>query len=75
MASFVWESDSWAEVRVTFFHICSALKACTLNPAKVLHIDHETGSIEVGKYADLVALDDEYRVRKVFVKGKLVYES
>lgn len=54
---------------------CSALKACTLNPAKVLHIDHETGSIEVGKYADLVALDDEYRVRKVFVKGKLVYES
>ena len=54
---------------------CSALKACTLNPAKVLHIDHETGSIEVGKYADLVALDDEYRVRKVFVKGKLVYEN
>ena len=53
----------------------SALKACTLNPAKVLHIDHETGSIEAGKYADLVALDGENRVRKVFVKGKLVYEN
>ncbi len=53
----------------------TALKACTLNPAKVLHIDHETGTIEVGKYADLVVLDSAYRVRKVFVKGKLVAES
>lgn len=54
---------------------CSAVKACTLNPAKVLHIEHETGSIEVGKFADLVALDKDKNIRKVFVKGKLVYES
>lgn len=52
----------------------SALKACTINPAKVLHIDHETGSIEVGKYADMVAIDSEYRIWKVFVKGKPVAE-
>ncbi|MBP5416153.1 MAG: N-acetylglucosamine-6-phosphate deacetylase [Clostridiales bacterium] len=53
----------------------TALRACTINPAKVLHIDQMTGSIEAGKYADLVALDEEYRIRKVFVKGNLVYEK
>jgi len=53
----------------------TALRACILNPARVLNIDHETGSIEIGKYADLVALDNEYNVQKVFVKGNLVYEK
>jgi len=31
-----------------------ALKMVTLNPAKMLHIDAQTGSIKVGKDADLV---------------------
>lgn len=31
-----------------------ALKTVTLNPAKMLHIDHLTGSLEKGKHADLV---------------------
>ena len=53
----------------------TALKACTLNPAKVVHMESDTGSVEVGKYADLVAIDNEYNVRKVWVKGKLVYEK
>ena len=53
----------------------TALKSCTLNPAKVVHMEKDTGSVEVGKYADLVAIDNEYNVRKVWVKGKLVYEK
>ncbi len=32
----------------------AAWKMVTLNPAKILHIDHLTGSIEIGKDADLV---------------------
>src|SRR5688500_20116158 len=31
----------------------------SLNPARLLGLDHECGSIEVGKRADLVALDEE----------------
>lgn len=31
-----------------------ALKLCTLNPAKMLHIDQRVGSIKIGKDADLV---------------------
>lgn len=34
-----------------------ALKAATLNNAKVMNQDHELGTLEVGKFADLVILD------------------
>jgi 5-methylthioadenosine/S-adenosylhomocysteine deaminase len=33
------------------------LRMATINGAKALHIDHLIGSLEVGKYADLVVLD------------------
>ena len=35
-----------------------ALKLVTLNPAKLLHLDHRMGSIKVGKDADLVLWTD-----------------
>jgi len=35
----------------------AAIKAYTLNAAFALSLDHITGSIEVGKYADLIVLD------------------
>ncbi len=35
-----------------------ALKMCTLNPAKMLHIDDKVGSVKVGKDADLVLWSD-----------------
>jgi adenine deaminase len=35
-----------------------ALKFVTLNPAKLLHIDHRVGSIAVGKDADVVLWTD-----------------
>jgi len=33
------------------------LRMATINGAKALHIDHLVGSLEVGKYADLIVLD------------------
>ncbi len=50
----------------------SAIKAATINPAKVIFMDHETGSIEVGKLADLVIMDKELNVVKTFKEGKEV---
>jgi len=41
----------------------------SLNPARVLNIDSECGSIEEGKRADLVALDQERKVRLTIVGG------
>lgn len=48
----------------------SALKACTCNPARVAGVYDKTGSIETGKYADLLVLDSENNIRDIFIKGK-----
>lgn len=47
-----------------------AVKAATINPAKLVGVSEETGSLTEGKYADIVLLDKELNVRRVFVKGK-----
>ncbi|MCP9493432.1 MAG: N-acetylglucosamine-6-phosphate deacetylase [Pyrinomonadaceae bacterium MAG19_C2-C3] len=44
------------------------------NPARVLGIDAETGSIETGKRADLVAVDDAGNVRMTLVGGRVAFE-
>ena len=41
------------------------------NPARLLKIDHDCGSIEEGKRADLVALNSEGNVRLTMVDGVL----
>ena len=33
------------------------LKMITINPARILGVDHERGSIEIGKRADFVLID------------------
>ena len=43
------------------------------NPARLLGIENECGSIEEGKRADLVALDDAGNVRFTMVGGDVVY--
>lgn len=50
--------------------MAEAVRHASLVPAKVLGIDHETGSLEKGKRADIVLMDDDYRVRRVFIGGK-----
>lgn len=56
-----------------------ALKMVTLNPAKLLHLDHRMGSIKVGKDADLVIWSDHplsiyAKAEKTFVDGRLMYD-
>jgi imidazolonepropionase-like amidohydrolase len=57
-----------------------ALKLVTLNPAKILHIDNQTGSIKVGKDADLVLwsanpLSVYSRVLYTWVDGRIYYDE
>jgi N-acetylglucosamine-6-phosphate deacetylase len=42
------------------------------NPARLLRIEQEQGTIAVGKYADLVGLDAQGKVNFVMVAGSIV---
>lgn len=48
-----------------------AVKSATINPAKAIRADRETGSIEEGKLADVLVVDKDYNIRLVIVKGKI----
>ena len=45
------------------------LPLLTINPAKILGEDGRIGSLEPGKDADAVILDQQYNVTDTFVKG------
>lgn len=47
-----------------------ASKAASLTPARSLGLDHLIGSLEAGKRADIVMLDDQLNLVNVWVKGR-----
>ncbi len=57
-----------------------ALKAITINPARLIGMDSRIGSIAVGKDADLVLFDGDpfdiqTSVLKVWIEGKLMFDG
>jgi imidazolonepropionase-like amidohydrolase len=57
-----------------------ALRAITLNAAKLLHLDHRLGSLEAGKDADFVVLDGPpfsayTHVLQTWIEGKKVFDE
>lgn len=58
----------------------AALRAITIDAARILGIDHRVGSIEVGKDADLIVTDGDVMhymtlVRHAIVNGRIVYDK
>ncbi|MCL2299119.1 MAG: amidohydrolase family protein, partial [Firmicutes bacterium] len=49
----------------------AALRAVTINPARVVNIHEKTGSLAVGKTADLLLADEDWRLRAVVIRGVL----
>lgn len=49
----------------------TALKSCTINPARSVGIQDSVGSISVGKCADLVFLDEKLNIKEVYIDGIL----
>ena len=53
----------------------TALNACTVNPAACLGVADHKGRICAGYDADIVVLEDDYRVHAVFCRGTQMYEK
>ena len=48
-------------------------KMASLNPARLLKLEKELGSIEIGRRADLVAIDPNGEVKMTLVGGRIAY--
>ena len=52
--------------------LVEATKMASLVPARIIGVDDQLGSIEVGKIADLVLFNQTIDVHKVIINGKLI---
>lgn len=55
--------------------LLDAVKMMTLTPARIMKVDHLTGSLEVGKSADIVIFDSNIGIHTTMVKGRIVYNE
>jgi len=52
-----------------------AVRMASLNPARVIGVEDRKGSLEPGKEADLVVIDEDVSVYRTLVKGREVYRA
>ena len=53
-------------------NMVSVFKTVSYNPARIIGMDDEIGSLEVGKYGDFIVFDDEYKLDSVYISGEKV---
>ena len=53
--------------------LVSALKAVTVNPARSISLD--AGSLEPGRYADLLLVDDHLEIKTIIHRGRIVQKD
>lgn len=56
-------------VRIAQIPLASAVRCAAVNPAKALGLFADRGSLDVGKYADIVILDQELQIRQIIKRG------
>jgi N-acetylglucosamine-6-phosphate deacetylase len=61
-------------VRSLDLSLTEAVQMASLNPALVIGQEDRKGSLEPGKDADLVVLDNEFNVLMTMVQGEVVYQ-
>ena len=54
------------------YALADVSRMASLNPARVIGMEHLTGSIAIGKAADLILLNEEFDLKGVFVDGKRI---
>lgn len=59
----------------TDLNISEAVSLASINPARLLKLDKQTGSIEIGKNADLILIDEDIQVSLTILDGKIIHTS
>lgn len=59
-------------IQHTGINYFEAFKMTSLNPAKLLEMDQEIGSIKKGRRANLVIVKDDLKVEKVLIDGEVI---
>jgi N-acetylglucosamine-6-phosphate deacetylase len=62
-------------VRLAGVPLHEAVCMATLQPARALRIESDTGALRVGFRADFVIFDDAFRVHSTWVSGRAVYDA
>ncbi|MCU0514528.1 MAG: N-acetylglucosamine-6-phosphate deacetylase [Anaerolineae bacterium] len=69
------ERALWHLMQATGEPLENVWQCASLNPAKAIHVANQKGSIEIGKDADLVLVDDGLAVQTTIIGGEVVYQK
>ncbi|PKP60259.1 hypothetical protein CVT91_05390 [Candidatus Atribacteria bacterium HGW-Atribacteria-1] len=56
-------------------NIKESVRMTSLNPARLLGLDKDRGSLTPGKRADIVILDDNFNIIHTIKKGRVIYSK
>lgn len=65
----------WNVYKNSTIPLCECVNCASLNPAETIGVADRKGSLEIGKDADIVILDNEFNVLKTIKKGDVKYEA
>ncbi len=72
-SAMTFDEDVRNMVKVVGVPLPWAIQMATLNPARAVGLDGEKGSLEVGKDADLILIDEDIHVYMTMVRGRVIY--
>jgi N-acetylglucosamine-6-phosphate deacetylase len=62
-------------IQATRLPLSALWQTSSLNAARSIHIAHQKGSLEIGKDADLVLVDEKIQVQMTIAEGRIVYRK
>lgn len=69
------EKAVWNMIKLLDIPVEEAVRMATLNPARVLGLEHSKGILAVGKDADIVVLDEHFNVEMTLIEGEIKYSN
>jgi len=72
-SAMTFDQDVRNMVKVVGIPLPWAVQMASLNPARAMGLDSDKGSLQVGKDADLILIDEDINIYLTMVQGRVVY--